>query len=168
MKTRETAWLVGVGILLASAGARAEDGSETEDEAWQRRVEQNHEERLRYMSQKRIEEYTRLKPGTRRFECRMESLLDGTLMVSKEYDPKVEPLLLRFGHRKVDRPPGHGDRVLYDGRSYQVFLIRDDIPMWKVEKHLGQEVQLELETFERGGAVRVVRIREPERPAEQP
>lgn len=160
--------LMGAALALGpSSSALAQEEAEDRTpkaEDWERQLRENQIERSREITRRRVAKLSRLEEGTRRFTCRIESLLDGTLMISKKYDPAVEPVLMRFGHRKVNAPPDHIGRVLHDGRSYQIFALRDDVPLWKVEKYMGQDVELELEKFEYSGQVRVVRIREMPRP----
>mgnify|MGYP006294243177 CR=1 FL=1 len=146
--------------FASSAIAQDDEAPKTELEQYQQMRRDLHDQRMQYLSKKRSEKLTRVRPGTRRFECRIESLLDGTIMISKAYDPKIEAVLVKFGHEKVQQPPDHIGRKLYDGRSYQLFPLRDAIPEWKVKKYLGQTVELELEVFEYSGMPQVVRIRE--------
>jgi hypothetical protein len=140
--------------------AQDEESPQAKFEKYQQVRRELHEQRVRYLAEERTAKLMRVRPETRRFECRIESLLDGTIMISKAYDPEIEPVLMKFGHRKVQQPPEHIGRQLYNGRSYQLFNLREDIPEWKVNKYLGRAVELELEILEHSGMPRVVRIRE--------
>jgi len=148
-------------LTVAPLGARAyspaEDGLDEERKA-RRLMEKS---RLRFKYEMHARKLTQTLEETRRFECRIESYLDGTVMVSKPYDPEIEPVLVKFGHVEVMSPPAHRGRQLYEGRVYQVFPVAADVPQWKIEKLVGQQVELELETLVHSGRPRVIRIREP-------
>src|SRR6056297_1866223 len=123
--------------IAATAVAQDDEAPELSFEQYQEVRRGLHEQREQYLSEKRSQKLTTVRAGTRRFECRIESLLDGTIMISKAYDPEIEPVLLKFGHRKVQQVPDHVGRQLYDGRSYQIFTLREEIPEWKIEKYMG-------------------------------
>lgn len=153
--------MVTLSLVLGGAFTAVAQEDSPEKKSYEQRRKEAREALQRKKAQHRAEKLLAVKSETRRLECRVESVLDRTLMVSAPYQPEVEPVLKRFGFREVFEPPEHLDRVLYQNRVFQVFSLRDEVPDWKVEDAIGRTVELELEQFVTSGVSRVVRIREP-------
>jgi hypothetical protein len=146
--------LVGAGAASAQVPTSPKETTPFDVEAYELQVEQDRQELRVHQLRLRLQHAPQPVGRATTMEVRLEGHEDGTAYVSRPLDRRAIPLLVQYGHRQFIRPPTirDGDGI-YDNRMYERMKALPGsrgLPEWKLERHLGQEVELKVQTMSQG------------------